>query len=247
MMRNFLSCTAAATAIAACLATTTPASALTIDLFFNSDHCTDGCGDGTPAGQPNGGFAVAHLTQNVVGTVDIAIELLNNNVFAGGGFPVAYAFNLVGIDTVTYTNIVNSTYFAIPNAVNTNQQVAGAYSMDGFGDFEYGLEYLGKGTSCFGTNTCQSTLSFTLSAAGLTLASFLELSTGNGSDPANMALDIYSGFGPGLGNTGPVDYTTVSVPGPIVGAGIPGLIAACGGMFGLNFWRRRRNGNTLPA
>jgi len=39
----------------------------------------------------------------------------------------------------------------------------------------------------------------------------------------------------------------VAVPGPIVGAGIPGLVAACFGMFGLRTWRRRRVGDNLPA
>jgi hypothetical protein len=47
------------------------------------------------------------------------------------------------------------------------------------------------------------------------------------------------------GGTGNVGGGAVSVPGPVVGAGLPGLAAM--GMFGLNFWRRRRNGGSLPA
>lgn len=34
--------------------------------------------------------------------------------------------------------------------------------------------------------------------------------------------------------------TPFAVPAPIVGAGLPGLLAACFGMVGLNRWRRRR-------
>jgi hypothetical protein len=36
-----------------------------------------------------------------------------------------------------------------------------------------------------------------------------------------------------------IDVAPFAVPGPIVGAGLPGLIAACFGMVGLS-WRRRR-------
>jgi hypothetical protein len=37
-----------------------------------------------------------------------------------------------------------------------------------------------------------------------------------------------------------IDVAAAAVPGPIVGAGLPGLVAAAMGLFGMNFWRRKR-------
>ena len=64
----------------------------------------------------------------------------------------------------------------------------------------------------------------------------------------NLGTDIHAGdqliFFARISNAsdGPDSFflQPVAVPGPIVGAGIPGLIAACFGLVGLRSWRRRR-------
>jgi hypothetical protein len=41
-----------------------------------------------------------------------------------------------------------------------------------------------------------------------------------------------------VSNGGPDSFNAVNIPGPIVGAGLPGLMLACAGLFG--WWRRRQ-------
>lgn len=201
---------------------------------FFSDHCTNFCGP-----QSNG-FATITGVDHQNGVIDITITMLNGNLFANGGQDVVFGFNLVGNPTITYSGL-NTTFFDVANSL-TNVQNAGSLAADGFGTFEYGIEGLWNG--CCGP----ASATFTISGAGLTLASFAELSHNPpGDTQAFFALDIWSGTN---GNTGFVDLSggptpfcigpcTVGVPGPIVGAGLPGLVAAC--MFLLGIARHRRN------
>ena len=56
----------------------------------------------------------------------------------------------------------------------------------------------------------------------------------------NYFLNISGTGGGTAGYGGNLTTTSVAVPAPIVGAGIPGLVAACFGMVGLRTWRRKR-------
>jgi hypothetical protein len=213
--------------LASCFAlglATTPVSADVIPGTFTSDHCDGGCGP-----QP-GGFATITGVDNGGGSVTLTITPLNGNGLVNTGHDT-FAFNLIDNPTITYSGL--PTGFTVVGGFGSGnlKENAGSIQEDGFQSFEYAINAGGNGAN----NPFFTPLTFTITGTGLTLASFNELSVPppNGGDPAFMVIDIISKT---TGNTGLVDIS--SVPGPIVGAGLPGLAMACTGLVALA--RRRR-------
>ena len=215
------------------MALATNASAAT----FTSDHCsgTGGCGGNGTA------FATITGTQVNANTVDILITPLNGNLIIGSGL-TTFTFNLTTNVDVTYSNLTLANQnpgFSVVNGFNIGMatdnlsQHAGvgatAIHNNGFGDFEYGIDFKPNG----GGNGFAGPLSFRLTGTGLTLDDFAEKSI-NGDVAAFFALDILS---KATGNTGLVDCCTgqptpfdVPIPAPLA------LFAA--GLVGISMLRR---------
>lgn len=169
------------------------------------DHCTNGCG---PA--PYGTIT----TSNIIGGVHVVVALNNGNLFVltgANGSGSTLAFNLANNPIVTFANPT------LAGWTIDNGGAAGDIHFDGFGDFEYSLNCCNGqngGGSAFG-----SSIEFDILGAGVTTASFNELSDG-GSPSVFFALDILSGT---TGNTGPVgtgDPPTVPEPASLVTLGL---------------------------
>lgn len=197
------------------------------ELFnWTSNHCsaTGGC-------NPGGTITVTQSGN----TLSFAISLANSLNFLGGngaGIGATFTFDLTGISSLTFSPIVDSGQTFAANATTPT-----SIMMDGAGTFNFGVTCTSCGSGASGP-TGGSTLSFSITGTGLSLASLTPVGG------AFFAADVVSCLtgttagcnGTGNGNTGVIDATLV--PGPIVGAGLPGLMMACGGLIALA--RRRR-------
>lgn len=163
-----------------------------------------------------GPFGTVVLTNTVADTVHVKVDLSSGIKFVNAGFDGTFDFNLIGNPTVSFSNIT-----AGWTPLGTT---AGSYKFDGVGNFEYGLDC--KVCDSGGSNPQPPPLEFDVTSAGLTTATFLELSSLHGYYLGADVIDSNLGGSP----TGAISTKDLPTPGSVPE---PGSIALLGTAFAL--------------
>jgi hypothetical protein len=145
-----------------------PASA---DLLFTlgESNC---CGTGP--------FATVLLDDVAAGVVDVTVTLID---------PPSSGFSNTGLTTFVFNNSVTLTSSDVTN-LTTGFAWATDIKGDGAGDFEYGFDCTVDGCANGGSNPLQGPLTFTLTATGLSSATFTANAVSGGKGGNYFGVDI---------------------------------------------------------
>jgi hypothetical protein len=230
-MKSKLTGALAAAGYALALSVGAPAggNAATFTAAQNSDECSAGCGIIA------GNTVTVTDTGLPAGTVDVTATLPASWSFittGAGDASFAFSSSLSNLSLAIQPGTTNQSTWTPVGPVPSLMEDGLVFHTSAYGADANRSPSLGPGNNI---------LVLTITAPGLTAATFvadLQAATNPGGNPVTptpfFAADVLNNNN---GATGIINFG-VPVPGPIVGAGLPGLVAACGGLLVLA--RRRR-------
>src|SRR5215475_13397656 len=201
--------------------------AATFTAAQNSDECSNPCG--IIAGNTVTVTDVATGTINVTASMPASWSFITTGA---GDASFAFSSSLSNLGLAIQPGTTNQLTWTTVGPVATLMEDGLVFHTSAYGADANRSPSLGAGNNV---------LVLTVTAPGLTAATFvadLQAATNPGGNPvtpaAFFAADVLN---TNNGATGIINFG-VPVPGPIVGAGLPGLVAACGALLALA--RRRR-------